>query len=230
MATTLSEIKPIMFTGEGNQGKSNYSDLLDTIPQFKIALAGAGGVGKSTLLKRHLTGEFEKKYVATLGVQVHPLLFYTNYGPVKLNIWDMAGQDKFGGLRDGYFIEADGTILMFDVTSKLSYKEIPYWHKLVERVAPGLPTVICGNKCDVKEQKVKLRDITIHHKLEAETEIPTSYYYTSAKSCHNFEEPFLWLARQLLGKPDLRFTEAPAPTTTDPSTIPLDEDYMTSAL
>ncbi|RYG97546.1 hypothetical protein EON65_52710 [archaeon] len=98
------------------------------MPEFKLILVGDGGVGKTTFVKRHLTGEFEKKYVgkfsqpnhliphslhfsrfpsahislATLGVEVHPLKFYTNCGPIQFNVWDTAGQEKFGGLRDGY--------------------------------------------------------------------------------------------------------------------------------
>jgi len=43
--------------------------------------------------------------VATLGVEVHPLIFHTNRGPIKFNVWDTAGQEKFGGLRDGYYIQ-----------------------------------------------------------------------------------------------------------------------------
>ncbi len=54
-------------------------------------LVGDGGTGKTTFVKRHLTGEFEKKYIATLGVEVRPLTFSTNHGMVKLNVWDTAG-------------------------------------------------------------------------------------------------------------------------------------------
>ena len=42
---------------------------------------------------------------ATLGVDVHPLKFHTNHGPLVFNVWDTAGQEKFGGLRDGYYIQ-----------------------------------------------------------------------------------------------------------------------------
>jgi hypothetical protein len=73
----------------------------------QLILVGDGGVGKTTFVKRHLTGEFEKKYVATLGVEVRCLDFHTNRGVLKFNCWDTAGQEKFGGLRDGKFLFKD---------------------------------------------------------------------------------------------------------------------------
>ena len=79
------------------------------MPTFKCVLLGDGGTGKTTFVKRHLTGEFEKKYVATLGVEVHPLVFHTNRGAIRFNVWDTAGQEKFGGLRDGYYIQVSSS-------------------------------------------------------------------------------------------------------------------------
>jgi len=40
--------------------------------------------------------------LATRGVNVNQIVFYTNHGPIKFNIWDTAGQEKLGGLREGY--------------------------------------------------------------------------------------------------------------------------------
>uniref|UniRef100_H3D6H9 GTP-binding nuclear protein Ran n=2 Tax=Tetraodon nigroviridis TaxID=99883 RepID=H3D6H9_TETNG len=174
------------------------------VVMFKLVLVGDGGTGKTTFVKRHLTGEFEKKYVATLGVEVHPLFFNTNRGNVKFNVWDTAGQEKFGGLRDGYYIQAQCAIIMFDVTSRVTYKNVPNWHRDLVRVCENIPIVLCGNKVDIKDRKVKAKSIVFHRKKNLQ------YYDISAKSNYNFEKPFLWLARKLIGDPNLEFVEMPA--------------------
>lgn len=66
------------------------------VPTFKLLLVGDGGTGKTTFVKRHLTGEFEKRYIATVGVEVRPLRFNTTRGPICFEVWDTAGQEKFG--------------------------------------------------------------------------------------------------------------------------------------
>merc|ERR1712219_47621 len=153
---------------------------------------------------RHLTGEFEKKYVATLGVEVHPLVFHTNRGQIRFNVWDTAGQEKFGGLRDGYYIQGQCAIIMFDVTGRITYKNVPVWFRDLMRVCEAIPIVLVGNKVDVKERKVKVKQINFHRKKNL------GYYDISAKSNFNFEKPFLWLARKLVGDPNLEFVASPA--------------------
>lgn len=73
---------------------------------------------------------------ATIGVEVHPLDFFTNRGPIRFYCWDTAGQEKFGGLRDGYYIHGKCAIIMFDVTSRLTYKNVPTWHRDLCRCVP----------------------------------------------------------------------------------------------
>lgn len=116
------------------------------VPAFKLVLVGDGGTGKTTFVKRHITGEFEKKYEPTIGVEVRPLDFTTNRGKIRFYCWDTAGQEKFGGLRDGYYIHGQCAIIMFDVTSRLTYKNVPTWHRDLCRVCENIPIVLCGNK------------------------------------------------------------------------------------
>jgi GTP-binding nuclear protein Ran len=72
------------------------------------------------------------------------------------------------------------------------------------RVCENIPIVLTGNKVDVKERKVKAKSITFHRKKNLQ------YYDISAKSNYNFEKPFLWLARKLVGNQSLDFVAAPA--------------------
>jgi len=169
------------------------------VPQFKLVLVGDGGVGKTTLVKRHLTGEFEKKYIPTLGVEVNPLKFNTNFGPLIFNVWDTAGQEKFGGLRDGYYVSGNCAIIMFDVGCRITYKNVPNWYRDITRVCEGIPIVLVGNKVDIKDRQVKARQIQFHRKKNLQ------YYDISARSNYNFERPFLWLAKRLTNEPNLTF-------------------------
>lgn len=72
------------------------------VAKFKLVMVGDGGVGKTTFVKRHRTGEFEKTYTPTQGVNVTPVPFHTNHGTILLEIWDTAGQEKLGKLREVY--------------------------------------------------------------------------------------------------------------------------------
>jgi len=186
----------------------------EPVATFKLVLVGDGGVGKTTFVKRHITGEFEKKYIATIGVEVRSLKFHTNRGLIAFNVWDTAGQEKFGGLRDGYYIQGQCAIIMFDVTARQTYKNVPNWHRDIVRVCENIPIVLVGNKVDVMDRQVKAKQITYHRKKNLQ------YYDISAKSNYNFEKPFLWLTKKLANDNNLSFVEAPA---LKPEEITLDE-------
>ena len=102
---------------------------------------------------------------------------------------------------------------MFDVTSRTSYDSVPNWHRDLERVCGKIPIVLVGNKCDMKERRVRIKNITYHQRKNM------PYFDISAKSNYNFEKPFRWLARTLTGCSDLRFMED---TAIMPPEVPFD--------
>lgn len=97
-------------------------------------------------------------------------------------------------MRDGYYFDTHAAIIMFDLTSRMTYKSVPSWHRDLTYTCPGIPVVLCGNKIDDStNMEVKAKQITFHRKKKIE------YYAISAKSNFNIEKPFLHLARVLLG-------------------------------
>ena len=195
---------------------TSHSKMAEGV-QRKLVLVGDGGVGKTTFVKRHQTGEFERKYIPTVGVEVSQLTFQTSRGPLTYNIWDTAGQERFGGLREGYYLEADCAIIMFDVTSPATYRNVPNWHRDLVRVCPNIPIVLVGNKIDMRDRKVQARRVTFHKKNNMR------YFEVSAKSNFHFELPFLSLARNLAGDSSLTFQSAPLLL---PPEVELDQDVM----
>lgn len=59
---------------------------------------------------------------------------------------------------------AQCAIIMFDVTSRVTYKNVPNWHRDLVRVCENIPIVLCGNKVDIKDRKVKAKAIVFHRK------------------------------------------------------------------
>ncbi len=159
--------------------------------KYKIVIIGDGGVGKTTFVKKHKTGEFERRYIASLGVTVHPLTFQTNHGEMTLDIWDCAGQSKFRGLVDGIYKDAHGAIVMCDLTSRYTFNRISFWGYDYVRMAPNTPIVLVANKSDMPPLY--------------EVERGEGKFIISCKNNDNISAPLLYLLRKLSGHEDLYF-------------------------
>jgi small GTP-binding protein len=167
---------------------------------FKLLIIGESGVGKTCLLLRFTDDSFTANHLTTIGIDFKIKIINLENKMIKLQIWDTAGQERFRTITKTYYKGAHGIILTYDVTDETSFKNIKNWIKQIEQNAQNnVCKVLVGNKCDVKERKVKPRQISFHRKKNLQ------YYDVSAKSNYNFEKPFLWLARKLTGNPGLQF-------------------------
>lgn len=190
--------------------------------KFKVVLVGDGGTGKTTYIHRILDGVFIKEYVATCGAEVYNIKFNTNHGfQLEFDVWDTAGQELKSMLRDAYYIGSDAAMIFFDVTSKITFVNVPNWLRSIQAVCFGeqqIPIVLCGNKVDCSNRKVKEQYIarSLKSGIFMYTEI-------SAKTNYNFELPFLALARKLTGIENLTFVSnlnlKPAEIQIDPKSI-----------
>ena len=174
--------------------------MSDESYDINLLLIGSGGVGKSSLIRKLLTGRFKEKYDATIGAKVYELVLNTSNGEVTINVWDTAGQEKFGSLRDTYYTKADMAIIMFDLTSRTTYNNIPQWHRDITNVKPDIPIVIVGNKLDL-ERTVKTNVISFPKRKKIK------YFESSVKDDLGIIEPFLELLQQYYQEPKLKLVE-----------------------
>ncbi|CUF13472.1 ras-related GTP-binding nuclear protein Rtb5, putative [Bodo saltans] len=169
----------------------------DCAATFKLALVGDGGTGKTTFVKRHLTDEFEEHYVATVGVDVHPLTFHTNRGKICFNCW--ATSTLPNKILFSKVLTARSSCSMLPPRT---LRSVPSWHRDMTRVCDNIPIVLVGNKVDCADRQVKAKMITFHRKKGLQ------YYDISATSNYNFEKPFLWLAKKIANDPNVDFVGA----------------------
>ena len=130
----------------------------------KLILVGDGGVGKSSLVKRLISNTFDPIYKATLGYEVFPYVDQQN--DIQYNIWDVAGQEKFNGLKDAYYLESNIAIIMCD-DRNLTRKSINCWRTRIRHICPSIPILVICNKIDVKD----FRESMIDHYISVKNNI-----------------------------------------------------------
>jgi small GTP-binding protein len=119
------------------------------IPLCKVVVAGDGGVGKTSLIRRYCEGRFSASRVATIGVDFYTQRVQLPSGAVKLSIWDMAGQERFHAVRTGFYGGSLAAALVYDVTAVDSLVSLKRWRQEVLQALPGQGLIVVGNKVDL---------------------------------------------------------------------------------
>ncbi|CAM6067908.1 unnamed protein product [Sphagnum tenellum] len=192
-------------------------------PAFKLIIVGDPGT-TGGFLKSHLSAcssaEFYKNLChGTPGVEVHTLHLFTNSGHIQFDCWDTnPDQENLGGFRDGYLIGAHCAIIMLDLTVKSTFHYFSRCYRDLLKVCGDIPVVVCGiNNMDMKNREVKSKQVTVSvnigkkvKKIALQRNRKVQYYEISAESNYNFEKPFLYLARELVGDANPHFEKSPA--------------------
>ncbi|RDE16267.1 MAG: hypothetical protein C4K47_01755 [Candidatus Thorarchaeota archaeon] len=162
---------------------------------FKIILAGPRNVGKTSLLRRYLSGRFEPQYTATIGVDMNVASLDFPDGKVVLDVIDLAGQQSFISLRNRFYQGTHHLILVFDMTDRPTFEEVPKWYDAITQGAcpsPGMHLTgsLVGNKADMV-QKLAL---TSQEGQDLAELLSMQYFEASAKTGQNVSEIFLHAA------------------------------------
>lgn len=125
---------------------------------FKVLVIGEAGTGKTSFVKRYVHDYFSRAYRTTLGVDFAlKMLLFNESTVVRLQLWDVAGQERFGAMTRIYYKDAHGAFLMFDLSDSKTFNSVMRWKADLDskvRLANGenIPCLLVANKCDLAEQ------------------------------------------------------------------------------
>mmetsp|Transcript_5838 Transcript_5838/g.8573 ORF Transcript_5838/g.8573 Transcript_5838/m.8573 type:complete len:223 (-) Transcript_5838:63-731(-) len=139
---------------------------------FKILVVGDVGAGKSCIINKYIRDEFSPNYKSTIGVdfglKMLKIPSKDSNGKdvekvVRLQFWDIAGQERFGNMTRVYYKDAVGAFVVFDQTRKKTYDGVARWkddidNKVWIRENVPIPCVLLANKDDLKDKKFPLSD------------------------------------------------------------------------
>jgi len=170
---------------------------------FKLCIFGDGGVGKTTMTERYVTGLFKEDTRMTIGSDFHIKTVDINGKQVLLQIWDFAGEKQFRFLLPTYVRGASGGIFMYDLTRFSSLKNLDEWLeallKGIDQEDP-LPIILVGGKKDLEFKRAVshgMAEMKMHeHNIEYNIEC-------SAKTGENVEEVFYTIAEIMMKKANL---------------------------
>jgi small GTP-binding protein len=161
--------------------------------KVKIALVGDKAVGKTSLIRRFVTDQFDDRYLLTLGTKVMRKVVPVPFAArellvnVDMAIWDIMGQVGFREItKDAYFFGASGALAVIDLTRRDTLEGLEDWIAAVESVAGKVPVVLAVNKKDlVDEAAYRAEDIQA-----VANRIGCPHLMTSAKTGENVEVVF----------------------------------------
>ncbi|UCE14973.1 MAG: GTP-binding protein [Candidatus Heimdallarchaeota archaeon] len=118
---------------------------------YKIALIGDGGVGKTSIRERYLGNGFKAEYLLTVGADFAMRDDTINGFPARYQIWDLAGQQRFDGVREAYYTGCLGALLVYDITRPDSFFNLPKWinELWINNGRGRVPIVVVANKTDL---------------------------------------------------------------------------------
>jgi small GTP-binding protein len=167
--------------------------LCELMIQKKLALLGAAGVGKTSLVRRFVDSIFDDTYLTTIGVKVDKKPVRVGETDLTLMIWDVAGAEEHFSVPSSYVKGASGFLLVVDGTRPDTLATAVRIVDQMDRDLGRLPFVLVLNKADLTDAwRVTADDVRT---LEARS---LAVMQSSAKTGDGVETAFQRLAAAML--------------------------------
>ncbi|MHA1338498.1 MAG: Rab family GTPase [Promethearchaeota archaeon] len=163
----------------------------------KVAIAGEGGTGKTTLLHRLVKGEFIADMKMTIGTGLMTYAVTSGDYKITFQLWDFAGEERFRFFLPNYLKGAKAVLLCYDTTRMPTLNNLEEWYEIIESVLKVEETILylIGTKIDLTEKK-SVKPEVVKDWMKGRNF--KRFFETSAKTGKNIEEVFKELAKDIL--------------------------------
>jgi len=166
--------------------------------RLKIVVIGEAFCGKTCILRQYVNDEFSEDMKATIGVDFYVKeLDWDDRTSVRLQFWDIAGQERYGHMMPMFYREASGAFVVYDCSNDKTFDCTPDWKRDLDFNLGGkIPTILLGNKCD-KPHTTKGADFINQFLKDNDF---CGFFETSAKSGANIDSTFNELVKKTVEK------------------------------
>ncbi len=163
--------------------------------KFKIIIIGDPGVGKTSIVKKFVSGKFIFEYRASIGTNIYTKKITISSGDsVILQLFDIAGQERWSRMRPLYYKGSSGALIVGDLTRKKTFEQIVnFWYPDLINNYKKIPNILIANKSDLENEISEDYLLQLSKSINSET-----YFITSAKEGENIEKSFIFLAETII--------------------------------
>lgn len=159
---------------------------------YKVILLGQCYVGKSSIINRYIYNTFHTNIHATIGAAYYTKMAEKDGKPIKLNIWDCCGNEKFNIVLPTYYKSTNIILIVYDITSVSSYNKCQFYITDVKKNVDNPIIILVGNKSDLHG-----REITYEDGLLLANANNVYFYECSAYSGNNIQKLFDFVISKL---------------------------------
>ena len=180
--------------------QESHEDSVDnsiSITRQKIIFVGDAATGKTSIINRIIDNPFNDTYEVSIGIDFMSKNIRFHGQNTKIQIWDSAGQEKYKGLIPSYIRNSSIVFLVYDVSKKSTFENIPNWINFVRNIERPI-MVLCGNKIDLS------REVETNEGQELASKEGLLFFECSAKTNENIKYMFY---ASIVGLPSFGITD-----------------------
>jgi len=169
--------------------------------RYKMCIFGDGGVGKTTLVNRYISGKYSEEFKMTIGVDFYTKTIEIEGKRVYLQIWDFGGEHQFKHLFSNYVVGSSGGIYVYDISRFSSLTNLDDWLGVLKK-APDeeqqfMPILLVGGKSDLDNDDKRVIESEYADNFRKKRNL-FEFIECSSKTGVNVDQVFDVIARKMM--------------------------------